>query len=179
MGRKSKLTDKQWEQVGKRLLAGETARALGREFGVSEAAIRQRFSTQHGKVKEVAHQIVAAEAALKSLPIASQIDAHNLADQLRSISSHLASAANYGAMTAHRLSGIAHGQVEKIDDAAPIGDESLKTLQGIAVLTKMANASSEIAVNLLRANKDAIDHLNKPEADAAQFLQDLAQHLPN
>lgn len=64
-------------------------------------------------------------------------------------------------MTSHRLSGIAHGQVEKIDDADPITEESLETLKGIAVLTKMANSSSEIGLNLLRANKEAVDGLNR------------------
>lgn len=161
MGRHSKLTEAQWAQVGRRLLAGEGARALGREFGVSDAAIRQRFSTQHNAVKTVANQLVAAEVAFKALPIASQIDAHNLVDQLRSISVHLAGAANFGAATAHRLSGIAHGKVALIDDAAPVSAESMETLKGIAVLTRMANESSEIGINLLRANKEKVDELNR------------------
>ena len=43
----------------------------------------------------------------------------------------------------------------------------------------MANASSEIGLNLLRANKDAIDKMNKPETDSAQLLKDIAEHLPD
>ncbi|MGK5004563.1 helix-turn-helix domain-containing protein [Janthinobacterium sp. LB2P70] len=54
MGRKSALTEKQWAAVGQRLLKGEAARALAREFGVSEAAIRKRFGAQTKQIKDVA-----------------------------------------------------------------------------------------------------------------------------
>ncbi len=164
MGRKSKLTDKQWEAIGKRYLDGESSRALGREFDVSESMIRKRFGAQTKKIKEVANQLVAAETAFQALPISAQISARTLADQLKSISEHLAGAANFGAATAHRLSGIAHNKVQEIDDAAPMDEESMKKLTEVAVLTKMANSSSEIGVNLLRANKDAIEDMNKREA---------------
>lgn len=50
-----------------------------------------------------------------------------------------------------------------IDDAAPVSAESMETLKGIAVLTRMANESSEIGINLLRANKEKIDELNRGE----------------
>lgn len=160
MGRNSKLSEAQWADVNRRTLAGESVRSLAREFGVSDAAIRQRLSSQQKQVKAVANQIVAAERALNNLPLTSQRDAQNLANSLRSISDHLASAANYGAATAHRLSGIAHGKVGEIDDAAPLDENSLAALKGIAVLTKMANESSEIGVNLLRANKEHVDAVN-------------------
>jgi hypothetical protein len=94
--------------------------------------------------------------ALKALPISAQISAHNLADRLKSISAHLAGAADYGASTAHRLAGIANAQVAKIDDADPLGPESLESLKGISALTKLANESSTIAINLLSANKEMV-----------------------
>lgn len=81
-------------------------------------------------------------------------------------------------MTAHRLSGIAHSKIDQIDDATPLDESSLESLKGIAALTRMANASSEIGLNLLRANKEAIDNLNKPETDSAQLLKDIAACLP-
>lgn len=161
MGRPSKLTEKQWLVIAERMAAGESVRALAREFKISESTIRERLSAQTEKVRSVANQILTTERELKALPISAQITAHNLADQLRSISGHLAGAANYGAATAHRLSGIAHGKIALIDDAAPLSEESIGELKGIAVLTKMANESSEIGINLLRANKEAIDALNK------------------
>jgi ABC-type transporter Mla subunit MlaD len=179
MGRKSSLTEKQWQEIEKRLIKGEKGRVLSREFGVSEAAIRKRFGAQTKQIKAVANQLVAAETAFSALPISAQISARTLADELKEISQHLAGAARYGAATAHRLSGIAHNKVSEIDDAAPLNDESLKTLKGISVLTQMANQSAEIGVNLLRANKDSIDAMNKPETDSAQLLKDIAAQLPD
>jgi hypothetical protein len=163
MGRTSKLTEKQWESIGKRLLDGESARSLGREFGVAESAIRKRLSAQVGQVKTVANQLVETERAFNALPISAQISARTLANRLLAISDHLAGAAEYGAATAHRLSGIAHMKANEIDDAKPLDAESLESLRGIAALTKMANDASEIGVNLLRANKEAVDGLSKPE----------------
>lgn len=156
MGRKSALTDKQWEQIGERLLRGERPAALAKEYGVDRAAISRRFSQQVKSVKSVANQLVAADNALKSLPISQQINALSLAEELKAISGHLASAARYGAATAHRLSGIANSQVAKIDDADPLRAESLESLKGISALTRLANESSTIALNLLGANKEMV-----------------------
>ncbi len=39
MGRKSSLTEKQWSEIERRLVNGESARSLAREFEISEAAI--------------------------------------------------------------------------------------------------------------------------------------------
>lgn len=164
MARPSKLTDKQWTVIEKRLIDGESARALGREFGISDAAIRKRFGSQHKDIKRVANQMVEAEIAFKSLPISSQVLAKNLSDKLISISEHLAGAAEYGAMTAHRLAGIANDQVSLIDDAEP--EKSVESLKRINALTKMANESSEIGINLLRANKEMVDDLNKSSKPA-------------
>jgi hypothetical protein len=164
MARPSKLTDAQWEKIGKRLLLGESASSLAREFGISKASVSARFSERVQNVKTVANQIVETDRAISLLNVSEQIAAHDLAAQLKSISGHLASAANYGAATAHRLSGIAHAKVAMIDDAAPLDENSVEELKGISVLTRMANAASEIGVNLLRANKEKIDEMNKGES---------------
>jgi ABC-type transporter Mla subunit MlaD len=167
MGRQSKLTDAQWERIGKRLLAGESPSALAREFGVSKSTISGRFSERVQNVKDAANQIVAAENALSKLNISEQIAARSLADDLKAISQHLAGAARFGAATAHRLSGIAHNKASEIDDGAPMSEESRNALGNIAVLTKMANEASEIGLNLLKANKDTVDDLNKRANDQA------------
>lgn len=145
-------------------MSGEKASDLAKEHGIDRAALTRRFAQQTKTVKAVANQMLAAEDALRSLPVAQQINAINLADQLRSISGHLAGAANYGAATAHRLAGIANGRVAQIDDAKPLDDQGMVELKGIAVLTRMANESSEIGINLLRANKDTVTELNKSAA---------------
>lgn len=178
MGRPPKLSNAQWEQIRLRLLEGESARALGREFGVSEAAIRKKVSAQVSEIKSVANQIASAQTALSKLPIGSQISAQTMAQRLMSISNHLASAADYGAATAHRLAGLAQGKVAEIDDAAPLTDESLTALKGVAVLTKLANEASEIGVNLLRANKDAIDGMNK-QAQSEPLVFEITTSAPS
>lgn len=161
MARPSKLTDAQWEKIGKRLLAGESASSLAREFGIGKATISERFANRIKSVKDAANQIVAAESALSKLNVSEQIAARSLADDLKAISQHLAGAARFGAATAHRLSGIAHSKVAEIDDSAPMSGESTETLKGIAVLTKMANEASEIPLGLLKANKEMVDDINK------------------
>ncbi len=88
------------------------------------------------------------------MAISAQISARTLADELKEVSIHLAKAAKYGAATAHRLAGIAHSKVAEIDDAKPLDDKSREALGDIAVLTKMANGSAEIGLNLLKANKE-------------------------
>lgn len=160
MARPSKLTEKQWNQIRERLLAGEPGRRLADEFGVSEAAIRKRLGAQCAQIKVVANQVVAAEAAVRALPVSAQIAALNLADELRSISTHLASAAKFGAATSHRLLGIANAKVQEVDDATPLDEASLESLKGVAVLTKIANDSSTIGLNLLAANKDMVKQAN-------------------
>lgn len=106
--------------------------------------------------------LAASQTALAELPVAQQYQAISLAEKLRSISSHLAGAAEFGAATAHRLSGIAHGKVQEIDDAKPLDAESMEALKGIAVLTRMANDASTIGVNLLSANKEQVKLVSEP-----------------
>lgn len=84
-----------------------------------------------------------------------------MVDELKAISMHLAGAAKYGSATAHRLAGIANGQVAKIDDANPM--ESTEVLQGISALTKMANESSTIGLTLLAANRDAMKQASQDQ----------------
>lgn len=159
MGRPSKLTDKQWEQIGRRLVAGEKASALAKEFKVSRATISERFSESVGKVKTVANQLLAAEDSLKSLTLSEQASAITLADRLRNISTHVAGAAELAAASAHRLHGIAHDQVQKIDDAEP--EKSLAALQRFGAQTKLGNDALFGPLSLLNANKDSVKLVNQ------------------
>ena len=96
MGRPSKLTDAQWEAIGKRLLAGESTSALARELGVSKDAVSSRFSKRTETIKAVANQLVATDRAMANLNVSEQMAARSLADDLKAVSEHLASAARYG-----------------------------------------------------------------------------------
>ncbi|WP_259460889.1 hypothetical protein [Paraburkholderia sp. BL23I1N1] len=101
-----------------------------------------------------------------------------------SVSEHLLAAADYGAATARRLAGIAHTKSAEIDDANPLTPEGVEALKGISALTRMANDASEIGVNLLRANKEAVEDINKRNAEGSrvenytdeQLDQLIAQH---
>lgn len=168
MARPSKLTEKQWDVVGKRFLSGESASALGREYGVSEAAIRKRFSAKHAQIKTVANQLATAEKALESLPISARLEARTLADRLKGISEHLAGAAELGAMTAHRLSVIANTEAQKVDETNPM--DSISQLKSVAALTDMANKASTIGLNLLAASKGQVQP--DPAAGTAKQLTD-------
>lgn len=162
MGRPSKLSPEQWAEVDRRRIEGESRRALAREFGISETSMREREEKigQTPTVQKVAHMLVEADAALKSLPISAQVSAQNLAGKLKSISDSLASAADLGAKTAHRLQALANTEVNKVDDADPLAKSSVDALKGVSALTRLANDSASIALNLLAANRDAVKRLN-------------------
>jgi hypothetical protein len=162
-GRPSKLSDKQWAEIQKRLLNGEKAGALAKEFNVARSTISDKFSAINGKVKYAANQILRTEAVLGGLSISGQIAAISLADEMRAISTHLAGAGKLNAMTSHRLAGIANMQVDKIDEANPM--ESQETLQAISALTKMSNDASMIGINLLNANKDIVKESNTKQKE--------------
>lgn len=154
MARPSKLSEAKWEELKRRLLAGEKAADLAREYGVSPSAISMRVSKRIETVKSVANQILDADKALKQLPVAEQIMTITLVDELKAISTHLAGAGRFAAASAHRLAGIAHEQVQQIDDAQP--EKTLAAIQRFGALTKMSNEASHIPMNLLAANKDVM-----------------------
>lgn len=171
MARPSKLTDAQWDKIGQRLLKGEKAADLAREYGVSKTRISVRFSDRIETVKEVAQQLVATETRMASLPMADQIAARTLADDLKAISMHMASAAKYGAATAHRLKAIANAQVDKIDDADPLNSAGVEVLKGIAALERTANEAAELPLGLMKANQGVIDQMNQlPEKETEAGL---------
>lgn len=160
MARPSKLTPAQWEELDRRLAAGEGVRALAGEFGVSPATVSKRgVSKQSKQVAAVAKQVADAQTALAELPVAQQYSALSLAAKLRSISDSLASAAELGAKTSHRLQALANTEVGKVDDTNPLA--SADSLKGVMVLTRLANESASIALNLMAANKERVQDLNK------------------
>lgn len=195
MGRKSSLTPEQWLEIERRhVVDGESINALATEFGINESSIRRKIKPNKAEVpkgqnplKVIALEKVAADAESKriaeqiaQLPYAKQQIVADLATKLTNISVHLASAAEYGAATAHRLSGIANAQVAKIDDADPLKKDSLESLKGISALTRLANESSTIGINLLSANKDMVRDLNSGGgASTADVLKELTDHLPD
>lgn len=165
MARPSKLSPEQWREIERRMSAGEKAADLSREYGISQTRISERISKVSEKVRNTARKLAEAQTALAELPVAQQYAAVSLAEKLRAISVSLASAAELGAKTAHRLHALANAEVEKVDDADPLN--SMEALKGVGVLTKLANDSSQIAVNLLNANRETVRDSNRTESDGA------------
>lgn len=181
MGRRSSLTPDQWLEIERRhVVDGESINSLAAEFNVNESSVRRKIKPNKAEspngenpLRVIAIKKVQADTEVKriaeqiaELPFAKQQIVSDLTRKLSNISEHLGSAAEYSAATAHRLAGIAHAQAELVDDANPQAEKSAAALSNIAGLTKMANAASEIGINLLRANKEAIDELSrKPPPD--------------
>ena len=164
MGRKSPITEKQWEQIGKRVLAGESIRALSREYGVSDAGIRKRFSVRTKEIKDVANQLVAAEIAYQNLPFSSQRSARTLADTLLAIQENMTSAALFGAASANQLQGIAHKMVQKLNQSGPESEEDMEALKRVAYVTRASNEAAQIPLDMLKGSKDKVEELNRVEA---------------
>lgn len=146
MGRPSKLTPDQWAEIQQRSAAGESSRALAKEFGVDESTVRAKVSPHTPRVREVAAQLARAQTALAQLPVNQQYTAVSLAEKLRSISRDLATAAAHGADTARRLKERANQEAVKIlaKEDVDVGRMSM-----VAGLEKLANESALLARGLV------------------------------
>lgn len=186
MGRKSALTPEQWVEVERRhFIDGESMNSLAKKFGVNESVIRRKIKPNKAESPNAAKSLpalamrkVEAEKQTRQiaeeiaeLPISRQTIVNDLSRKLVNISSHLASAAEYGAATAHRLNALANGEVQKIDDTDPLA--STESMRGVAALTSLANEAGKIGLNLLAANKEEVARMNQPESKAVLTLSDF------
>ncbi len=145
----AKLSDKQWKEIEARLTKGEKAIALAKEYDITRGAISKKFS-QHKEVKALANQIVATEISIQNSTTSIQIGAFNLANQLLSISKHMATGANNSAMNYGRLSSIATKQLAKLDE-----DNLDEAELAIArTLTIMSNEAAKTPMDLIKANQN-------------------------
>ena len=103
------------------------------------------------------------------MPSAQQFQALSLAEKLRNISASLASAAELGAATSHRLNALANSEVSKIDDANPMS--SMDNLKSASLLSRLANDSATIALNLLAANKGNAPSANVHDDESARLAR--------
>jgi len=134
-------------------MAGETMRALAREFEINEGTIRARFGQiKHIKVHDAAMKVVEARKAVESLPVALRVQVNPLADVLQSISNMAAQSAELAAKTSFRMSHIANLQASKVDEQNP-DPELLRMVHG---LTETANKAAYQPLELLKANKDML-----------------------
>lgn len=153
MARTSKLSDKQWADIERRYLDGESIRSLAGEFGLSDTAIRKRISSHTKPIQTIANQLANAEKAMEALPISSQVKVRALADELKDISANLASAARDGSHTASIMAALAN------QTAVGISPEEIdiEAVKNVMVLTRASNDAASIGIDLIAANKEAAE----------------------
>lgn len=169
MARPPALSEKEWADVIKRVppLGKESIRSVAKEKGIAEGTIRRRVNTHEKPIAALANQIARVESEFERLPLKTQVKVRTLADELKGISEHLAWAAHNGAMTAHRLSQIANAQAQKLDDSGSL-EENAEALKLVMAMTKGANDSAQIGLNILAANKETVIQINKAAEPDAQ-----------
>lgn len=182
MVKKKKLpTQKQWDEIEKRFYMGETASSLGREFGVSETAIRKRYSSKKKQIKKAVNQIIEANETIDQLDMGSKIHAFDIASNLNNIRKNIIGGAGASSETYKALQMLAFKQVEKIGVAEHDNDGNqtmeldAKPLQMITKLSKISNLVAEVPVKLLQMNKV---EQTTDKASSIDVLKELSKGLP-
>ena len=166
-GRPSKLTSRQWEEIRRRLAAGESTSALAREFKVSKATISGRCSQKVERLKTLASKKISVDAEFDHLPISEQAAVINLVDQMKATTTNLATAARHGSATSARLAQIANRKAVQLDPAAPDPDD----LRMVSALIQTSNQAATIGTAMLTVTKN--DPQAKPAVDPEEE-QDLS-----
>jgi hypothetical protein len=173
MGRKSKLTPKEWEKLEKRLLAGESAASLAKEYGIDRAAITRKFAQQLRNVKDVANQIVTTEAALSKLPLSQQVQAISHADDIKRRNANMSESANDVSIAAKMWARAAKDATSQImfksmgDDGVTVcperlaacADEATAVMKSIIVV----NEASKLPLKLIEIESKSKEPIEQPK----------------
>lgn len=155
MGRPSKLTDKQWDEVIRRHLAGESINKLSAEFEVSRAAMSERISGRANKIKTVAAQMVASERALRDLPVSDRVHVVTVRDRLSVLEDIYLQVADTAARNSMHMHNLAAEQKQFMDDADPLGHPASKlAVKAFMSLTVAGNLAMVVPSTLLKASQD-------------------------
>lgn len=165
MGRPSKLTPVQWEEIRTKLMRGERASHLAKQYGVGVARISERFSKSTEKLKAIANQVVDANAAVSKLTVPEKVAVSKHVELLEQMQRHLLHAGNYGAATAHKLNMHADQKMEAYDPTLPVTHPTnAQIANDVMVLGRLANESSVIARSMLNPK-------NRETKDEPQVIQ--------
>ena len=156
-GRPSKLTDRQWGEIGRRLAQGESQSSLAREFKVAQSLISARYRHKVKGIKDLAAQAVALDQQIDALPISDRSSVVTLTDNLKGITTGLASAGASGASAAAKLSKIANRMADSVTHQS-----SAEDFRPVAAALETANKASTTGLGLIAANK------GRSEASAGQ-----------
>lgn len=166
-GRPSKLAPKQWDEIRRRLAAGESTSALAREFKVGKATISERCSQKVQRIKKLATTMVETEQIFENMPVSEQAAVLNLIDQMKATTHNLANAARHGSATSARLARIAYGKAVQLDS----DDVDMADLKQIAALTQTANQAATIGTDLLAATRNT--PLAQPEPSEPSVFEKM------
>lgn len=152
MGRPSKLTDKQWGEIGRRLAQGEPLRALAREYRVGASRISERFSERVTDIKQLAATIAGSEMEFERLPVSEQCSVRTLADQLKGIESNYMQATDRSSRTAVKMARLAGRIADDMPEDLTSAD-AVASAVAVTELTKTMNLALQPASTMITASK--------------------------
>lgn len=147
-GRPSKLTERQWAEIGRRVANKEPIRALAKEFGIDKTAISRRFSPQVKKLETLAKTIVEVEREFDALPISQQSCVIQFADNMKGIAQSASAGGKSGMVGAQRLLNVFERRCAMVTESTPIED-----LRPIAALAETAQKGASLGLALLSSDK--------------------------
>ncbi|HAA04778.1 MAG TPA: hypothetical protein DCE18_15630 [Syntrophobacteraceae bacterium] len=148
MGRPSKLSDREWAEVGRRLARGESTRKLAAEYKVAKSTIQDRFSGHVPEIREAAQALASAERTVERMPVSVQVSVRSLADQLKGIQDDYAETAAMGMQAARIVQTKVLAQARNLPD-----DPSSEDLKPIIAGSETTKSLSSLATNMITANK--------------------------
>lgn len=174
MGRPSKLTETQWDEVKRRRLAGESFGKLAMEFGLSKAAVIKQIGDRLVTVKTIANQMVSAEQDLRKLPVNDQILTVSYIDSVRAMQAGLSEGGIAGSRTFALLGVRAQRAAERL------ADDDKDGLAMVMALQRTANTAAEVPLALRNADKETLRELETGTAQSKDdLLREIAANLPN
>jgi hypothetical protein len=164
-GRKSKIPDGDRPKIRLRLVAGESAKSIAREYGVDDKVIRRinkEAATEDGEVrlpvetiKEASEKSLANDlndpSIRKVLELAGESDRdlfYSHKADLLEITLQLNLASMLSAQNAHKLAKMAQNHLSKIEDDAKLDSESRAVLSDAMALQASSNEAAKQPMKL-------------------------------
>ena len=146
MGRPSKLTPAQWEEITQRAAKGESISALAREFKISRPQVSDRVSDSRRQVKSIVSQIV-------ELPISLQRVVSTLVEVEAAKRQNAEIVGTGGLAIAARLTVLAQGKMDAMTKLPAAED-----LRDVAAAAQVINSTAAVGLAQLNAVKGTAPH---------------------
>lgn len=167
MPRLTDLTEKQWAKIKTRMMANEPVRALAREFGISEGAIRKRFGARAKKIKTLANQLVTAEKEIEKEDVGTQAEVRSYADRLRRIMDNMSDGAEHGAATYAKAARMAKAALDRVDEDNPM--DYVEHIQAASALTRVANDAATVPLVVIKHHESKpLPEISTPSIDVSK-----------